>query len=135
MNAMEGFVELDKLIFYHINNKYSLEWLNPIMTLLREAKFWIPLYLFLLIFFIRKKKNFCLIIIALSILTFAITDFTSAGILKPLIGRIQPCHDSELGFSLNSIIGCGGKFSMPSSHAANHFGLAAFWFNVIAYCL
>ncbi|MEJ7828107.1 MAG: hypothetical protein WKF91_07925 [Segetibacter sp.] len=87
MNAMEGFVELDKLIFYHINNKYSLEWLNPIMTLLKEAKFWIPLYLFLLIFFIRKKKNFCLIIIALSILTFAITDFTSAGILKPLIGR------------------------------------------------
>ncbi len=104
------------------------------MSLLREAKFWRPMYLFLLIFFIRKEKNFCLIIIVLSIITFAITDFTSASILKSLIGRLRPCHDSELGFSLNSIIGCGGKFSMPSSHAANHFGLAAFWFNVIAYC-
>ncbi len=95
---MEGFVELDKLIF-----------------------------------FIRKEKNFCLIIIALSILTFAITDFTSAAILKPLIGRMRTCH-SDLGFALNNIAGCGGKFSMPSSHAANYFGLAAFWFRVIVHC-
>ena len=27
---------------------------------------------------------------------------------------------------------CGGRYSMPSSHAANHMGLAAFWYGSIA---
>jgi len=68
-------------------------------------------------------------------LTFAITDFLSAGILKPFIARLRPCHDMNLGFTLNNIAGCGGVFGMPSSHASNHFGLATFWYIVIAHTL
>jgi len=132
MIKVSGSIELDKLFFYLINKDYSADWLTPLMILLREAKFWIPLYLFLLVFFIRKEKYLSIVIIVMSLITFAITDYSSAGILKPLIGRIRPCHGLESN-SFNNIIGCGGKFSMPSSHAANHFGLATFWFSVIAY--
>ncbi|MEJ7684921.1 MAG: phosphatase PAP2 family protein [Segetibacter sp.] len=82
-------------------------------------------------FFYANCRKFLFPIIALSLVTFAFTDFTSASILKPLIGRLRPCHDPALQFSINNIAGCGGVFSMPSSHASNHFGLAAFWFYVI----
>ncbi len=67
----------------------------------------------------------------LTLLTFTLSDFTSATILKPLIGRLRPCHDPTLPFVVNNLAGCGGIFSMPSSHATNHFGLAGFWFLVI----
>jgi len=101
------------------------------MLLLRQAYTWVPLYLFFLVFFYSNCRKFLFPIIALSLVTFTFTDFTSASILKPLIGRIRPCHDPSLPFAVNNISGCGGLFSMPSSHAANHFGLATFWFSVI----
>jgi undecaprenyl-diphosphatase len=49
-------------------------------------------------------------------------------LLKPLFGRLRPCHDPEVQSLLRGLVDCGGMYSMPSNHAANHFGLASFWF-------
>jgi undecaprenyl-diphosphatase len=121
----------DLQFFYLINKKFSVSWLDDAMLLIRQAFTWIPLYFFFMLFFYANCRRFLLPIIALSLVTFAFTDFTSASILKPLIGRLRPCHDPSLHFSINNIAGCGGVFSMPSSHASNHFGLATFWFFVV----
>lgn len=131
MNFVLWLRNADRKVFYLINTKLSVSSLDDVMLLLRQAYTWVPLYLFLLLFFYANCRKFLLPIIALSLVTFAFTDFTSASILKPLIGRIRPCHDQSLPFTVNNISGCGGLFSMPSSHASNHFGLATFWFYVI----
>ncbi len=131
MNVIHWLAEADRKLFYLINTKLSVSSLDDIMLLLRQAYTWIPLYFFFMLFFYANCRKFLFPIIALSLVTFAFTDFTSASILKPLIGRLRPCHDPSLHFSINNIAGCGGIFSMPSSHASNHFGLAAFWFYAI----
>lgn len=130
MNFVSSLVEADRKAFYLVNTKLSFSSLDDIMLLVRQAYTWIPLYLFFLLFFYANCRKYLLPIITLSLITFAFTDFTSASIIKPLIGRLRPCHDSTLQ-TINNIVACGGLFSMPSSHAANHFGLATFWFNVI----
>lgn len=131
MNVTSWLQMADLQFFYLINKKLSVSWLDDIMLLTRQAFTWIPLYFFFMLFFYANCRKFLVPIIALSLVTFAFTDFTSASILKPLIGRLRPCHNPSLHFFIDNIAGCGGVFSMPSSHASNHFGLAAFWFLVI----
>lgn len=123
--------DADTALFYLINKKLSFTGLDNLMLLLRQPYTWIPLYLFFLLFFYSNCRKYFLPIVALSLVTFALTDFTSASIIKPFIGRLRPCQDTTLKFAINNIAGCGGKFGMPSSHASNHFGLATFWFLVI----
>jgi len=68
------------------------------------------------------------IFIACSVLTFAFTDSVTSAILKPLFDRLRPCCDPDLQWMIRKLVECGGIYSFPSSHAANHFGLAAFWY-------
>jgi membrane-associated phospholipid phosphatase len=135
MDIRGSLKEADNALFYLINKKLSLTGLDDLMLLLRQPYTWIPLYLFFLLFFYSNCRKYILPIVLLSVLTFAITDFTSASIIKPLVGRLRPCQDPGLRFTINNIAGCGGIFGMPSSHASNHFGLATFWFMVIKYTL
>jgi len=95
---------------------------------LRNASIWIPFYAFMLFWVLRYHRKQSLPFIVLSIITFAITDYTSASILKPVFARARPCYDPDLGPILRNLVGCGGWNSLPSSHAANHFGIATFWF-------
>jgi len=76
-------------------------------------------------------SSIALAFIILSVLTFAITDSVTAQLLKPMFGRLRPCHAPEIQPYLRALVDCGGLYSMPSNHAANHFGLAAFWFFTI----
>jgi undecaprenyl-diphosphatase len=56
-----------------------------------------------------------------SVIALALTDQTAAGLLKPIIGRLRPCHTLE---GINLLVGCGGGKSMPSAHSANAFAQA-----------
>lgn len=105
-----------------------LDWIMPV---LREPLTWVPLYVFMLYYTFRKGKNKAWAFIVLSVLTFAITDSLCAQVLKPWFGRLRPCHDPDMQTVLRGLVDCGGLYSMPSNHAANHFGLATFWFFTI----
>jgi undecaprenyl-diphosphatase len=66
-----------------------------------------------------------------------LSDQISASVLKPLFGRIRPCHDLDF---VRLLVNCGGKLAFPSSHATNisgaamvfsliyHKGARYFWF-------
>jgi len=60
-------------------------------------------------------------LVLFSVLVLLVTDQLSAGLLKPMIGRLRPCQVLE---NINLLVDCGGGKSMPSSHAANAFGQA-----------
>ncbi|HEX8333835.1 MAG TPA: phosphatase PAP2 family protein [Segetibacter sp.] len=131
MDLLQWIKQADISALHFINKQLASPSLDALMLLLREAYTWVPLYLFFILFFYFNTRNQFVQIILLTLLTFALTDFISASILKPLIGRLRPCYSPEITFAINNLPGCGGKYSMPSSHASNHFGLASFWFLII----
>lgn len=60
------------------------------------------------------------------LLTFAISDQISAHFLKEFFQRTRPCFDPNFSKMCRLLVPCGGGYSFPSSHAANHFALAVF---------
>jgi undecaprenyl-diphosphatase len=128
MPLLKWLDQIDKVLVVLIQHDSDQSLWDKIMPVLRDPYTWIPLYLFMLYYVVRKDKQKAWLFIGLSILTFAITDSLTTQILKPLFGRLRPFCDPELHSVIRSLIDCGGIYSMPSSHAANHFGLAAFWY-------
>lgn len=143
MSLLKWLEHLDKILFVLVQHDSDHSLLDVIMPVFRDPLTWIPLYAFMLFYAFRmgKKKSDLTAVdrhvtggskawafIVLTLLTFAVTDTVTAQVLKPMFGRLRPCHDPELQPYLRAIVDCGGLYSMPSNHAANHYGLAAFWF-------
>jgi undecaprenyl-diphosphatase len=133
-NLTELLHHIDEQLFVIINHHGNKPQLNGFMLLLRNALTWIPLYAFVLFWAWKKFNKQFIPFLLLSLVAFAIADFSSASILKPLFARPRPCYNPDLSGNLNMLVGCGGLYSFPSSHATNHFALAAFWFWVIFIC-
>ena len=131
MSLLKWLDHIDKVLFVLIQHDADHSLLDKIMPVLRDPYTWIPLYAFLLYYSIRKGKNKAWVFIVLSLLCFAATDGVTTQLLKPLFGRPRPCFDPELHSVLRSLVDCGGMYSLPSNHAANHFGLATFWYFAI----
>lgn len=133
MNWKEWMQDLDEILFINIHQVGTHEFLDPFMMLLRNALTWAPLYLFILIYIIKYRRGKALLFVIGTLITFAIADYGSASILKPLFQRVRPCYNEDLQAHLRNLIGCGGRYGFPSSHASNHFALAAFWFWSLRY--
>mgnify|MGYP003331207777 CR=1 FL=1 len=127
---MQKLIELDHRIFFFINGKMQNHFFDLVLPVVRNPKTWIPLYVALFIFLIWKFGKQGWLMILFAVINVGITDQLSAGILKPLVHRLRPCNNPALLMKVHSLIDCGAGYSMCSSHAANHFGLAIF-FSVI----
>src|SRR5258708_26165347 len=128
MTLLKWLEHIDKILFVLINHDSDHSILDKVMPVLRDPITWIPFYVFMLYYAIRKRKSQAWAFILLSVLTVAITDSLTAQLLKPMFGRLRPCYDPELSSVLRGLVDCGGLDSMPSHHAPNPFGLAAFWY-------
>lgn len=135
MDMLQSFRELDKGLFMLINHDSDSQLLDPLMMALREPLTWIPLYAFMLWFSISKLRNHAVLFIVSTLLVFAITDMMCAQLIKPFVGRLRPCYDPALDGMVRSLVDCGGHYSFPSNHAANHFALATYWFYAIRHYL
>ena len=122
----------DKELFLLIHNSMASPYLDGFMLLLRDAKTWIPLYLFFAFLAVKKYKTNGLLFILITALVVVLTDRFSAGFMKPFFERLRPCHNPDFlaeGY-IRNILNCGGEYGFISSHACNHFGLAVIftWF-------
>lgn len=125
---------IDKLLVLAIHNDSDHYILDSLMLTLRNPITWAPLYLFLIIWTIKKYPKHLIEIIGITILTIALADFISASILKPFFQRLRPLHDPLISSYFRELINPGGLYSFPSTHATNHFALAVIW-NKIFYQL
>ncbi len=123
---VDQLIQLDYRVFFAINHGLSNPFFDWLMPLLRNRYFWSPLYLFWIIFFVRNYAKKGIMIVVFLLLTFAVTDMLSSGLLKHAVQRLRPCNDPQLKTEVIARISCGSGFSFPSSHAANHFALAVF---------
>lgn len=126
---MKKITELDRYIFLKINQESRNAFLDSVVPFLREAKFWAPLYLFLFVFVLYNfgKRSFAWLMYAIATVT--VTDTVSSKIIKPFFGKPRPCMDPEFSDKVRLLANyCGSNGGFTSSHAANHFGIAMFFF-------
>jgi len=131
MTFFEYVDRIDKWIVLLVNHDASRQTFDNVMLILREPLTWIPLYVLMAWYFRRKAGGRFWVYILLSLVTLALTDSIST-LLKDVFGRLRPCYDGEIGPWIRQLTGCGGLYSFPSSHAANHFGLATCWYVSVA---
>jgi undecaprenyl-diphosphatase len=73
---------------------------------------------------IRDHWRTAVAAILLAAVAVALSDLLCFRVLKPLIGRLRPCHPEHFIQGGRFLLGYKGSFSMPSNHAANMFALA-----------
>lgn len=122
-------IDWDTAFFLKINRDWTGTFGDFIMPLMRDQRTWYPLYALLLFYVIRKFKWKCIPFVLIAGITVAVTDQVSSNFLKEFVGRIRPCHEERLIGLMKLRVGyCPESGSFTSSHAVNHFGLAAFFF-------
>ncbi len=126
---MKQIILIDKWLFLKLNAEYRNQLFDFIMPFIRNPYVWAPLYIFIIALVwlnCGKKGTWWIIYI---FITAGFTDLISSQIIKPMVGRVRPCNDPELLGKVNLLAAyCGANGSFTSSHAANHFGIAAFIF-------
>ena len=124
---LETLIELDKelLLFF---NSFHTPWLDPVMFWITKTLFWLPLYLFLLFLIIRNfKKDTWIILIGIAI-AILLADQITASLMKPFFERLRPSREPSLQGLVHLVNGyTGGLYGFASSHAANTFATALFF--------
>ncbi len=122
---IDSLLSLDLYLFHLINDGANDSILHSVMPLLREKWFWLPVYAFILSFILRNFKLYSgLVFIGFLFITVGFTDILTSQVIKKEIQRPRPCAQEVVNVDL--LVSCGAGYSMPSSHAANHFALSFF---------
>lgn len=112
---------IDTDIILWINGHHS-EWLDETMWIISKPVTWIPLYILLLVLLYyryRDWKTVLLILLGFGVAV-GLADFTTSGIIKPLVCRLRPTHEPALEGMVHLVNGyTGGLYGFCSSHAAN----------------
>lgn len=119
---LQSLLSADAALFHFINTALGNPVFDVLLPLFRERLIWAPLYLFLVAFFLLNFGRKGRIIVLLTCLAVGMADFTSSTLIKKNVRRIRPCNDPEM--VVQERVSCGGGYSFPSSHAANHFAVA-----------
>ena len=112
----------DQALFILLNLRLANPVTDLLMPVITNDYFLRIGYLLALAAILWRGNRLLRWLVLFSAVTLLLTDQISSNLLKGLIERPRPCHLLD---EINLLVGCGGGFSMPSSHAANAFGQAA----------
>ncbi|HMP28726.1 MAG TPA: phosphatase PAP2 family protein [Saprospiraceae bacterium] len=124
-------IQIDEKLFTLINGIQLIPFVESILTYWRNAYVWGPLYTFIIAFAVFNFKNHAKWFIIFSLLTVSSTDFVSSKVIKTNVQRLRPCNTEQL--EVINRVQCSTGYSFTSSHATNHFGLAAFWIFTLSF--
>lgn len=129
LSILQRLEQWDQWLFIQINSHQSNSFFDSVMPYLRNSFYWSPLYLFLFLFVTMNFKGRGWWWVLVFLCTVSLTDIVSSKILKETIERIRPCMDIDFMVNVRLLVNyCSGGYSFTSSHAANHFGMATFFF-------
>lgn len=121
---MNFLIALDKAGFLFINRSLANPVFDAVMPIITNADYWrIPLFaawLALMIFGGKRGRIAGL----LAVIVLAMSDQLSSAVVKPLVGRLRPCHPDVLIEGGRFLMGQKTSFSFTSSHAANNASVA-----------
>ena len=122
---------IDQELYILINQGMGNAFFDSVLIPFRHKLFWIPLYLFILVFIslnFGQKKWLIYLFLGLTI---TCSDTISSKLIKPSIERIRPCHCPDLNPAIR--IPCSQGYSFTSSHATNHFAIGSFLFFLFSF--
>ena len=123
---IEYLIGLDSDLFLRLHSGHTLFW-DYFMFAMSDKFTWIGLYVAILYSIWRSFPLKTTIIIILGvILAVVCSDQLTAGLLRPMIGRLRP---SNAGNPISEFVTLvngyrGGTYGFPSSHASNTFAVA-----------
>jgi len=130
--TMQQLLQLDQQLFFYINSSWHHPILDSFLPLARHKLFWMPFYLFMLLMVLRNYKSNNWWWVAFAIGTAILTDFVSSDLIKKNFFRYRPCNDPAIADQIRFLLSYKpGSSSFTSSHACNHFGVAAFMFGTL----
>ncbi len=132
MSLLERLDALDRKAFLAINALHA-PWADALMHTVSEMLVWTPLYLFLLFLLQRRYgwKGLAWSVPVIALMIF-LSDTGSVVLFKNTVQRLRPCHEPALQGLVHLVNDhCGGRFGFVSSHASNHFAIAAFMTGVL----
>lgn len=135
--------DIDARLLLIVNGAHS-PFFDSVMWCISGRWIWVPFYAVLAYLLFRrmswKRASLCLVTIGLIILA---ADQTCATLIRPEIGRLRPANlNNPLSSFVHVVNGYrGGRYGLPSCHAANTFALAVFmslvirhkWFTVMMF--
>lgn len=128
-HLLHWLIKADKHLFLIINTKLTCGFLDTVFPYYREMKSWFPFYIALLAFMVYKYRAKSIAWIISIALLMAISDQISSNFFKNFFERLRPCQDPSMQVYARLLLGrCPTSFSFTSSHAANHFAAAIFFF-------
>jgi undecaprenyl-diphosphatase len=119
--VLSAIASLDVKIFRVVNAIDLPAWASAVLSVLARSNLWIaPIALgFVLLAVLGGRRERSYVVVAL--ITLALTEFIVSGLMKPLFGRLRPCHVLE---GVRLLGGCTSSFAMASGHAGNSFAQA-----------
>lgn len=101
-------------------------YLDHVMWMLSHAWWWTLMAIALLYIGLQKGWRQLTVMLLAMGLVILIADQVSASIIKPWVARLRPTHNPALVNGIHVVNEYrGGMYGFVSSHAANHFGVAA----------
>ena len=117
---------IDTKFFLFFNENHT-PFMDTVMSIAENKFTWIPLYLLLLLFVWRKKREKLWLVVLSVVILITLSDQISVHLFKETFQRYRPCHNLFLQDKIHLINGeCGGLYGFVSSHAANTFALITF---------
>lgn len=126
---MDTIIQMDKQLLLAINGSDSL-FVDYLAKTLTTAATWIPLYVSLFYVVVKNNDNFrrIICILACAGLCVLFAGTVDDLLVKPLVARLRPTHDFQIGKLVDTVDGYrGGKYGFFSAHAANTFSIAVFF--------
>ena len=123
---METIIQIDQALFLLLNSWHNT-YMDLVMSIITNTWAWVPVLVPILIYLTWKRGIAQTLWVLGGIICCVILGENLAStVLKPLVGRLRPCHDESLSFLVHTVVGCGGKHAWPSAHATNTFMLTSF---------
>lgn len=131
MSVLQEIIRYDKEVFKTLNGRWVNSFFDTVFPYLRNGNFWMPLYLFLIVFVLVNFKRNSGWWILLAVVTVASSDFLNSFVLREWLNhwifRARPCRDISMYGQVRFLANyCPESSSFMSSHAANHFAMAMF---------
>ncbi len=128
---LETLIQYDKELFLYLNTMGNNSW-DAFWLFMTNKWGSIPVYIILLFLAYRQLglRKLGVLLVAIALLLTATDQL--ANFFKDGIERLRPCHDITVNELMRLVkSNCGGKFGYFSAHAANSFGVAFFFVQVL----
>ena len=129
---IEWLEQIDRELFLLLNSPHH-PILDNLMWYVSTTVIWIPLYLFFLIYALKKRGwKLAAYILCGILICVALADLSSVHLFKNMFMRYRPTHNLEIQDQVLTVFRPdgreyrGGTYGFVSSHAANIMAIATF---------